>query len=170
MIGGMSVAAKTERDSASCYETPQWLVERIRTAFGGTIDLDPCTTLKNPVGATRFYAPPDDGIALPWHSERIYVNPPYGRTIRHWAQKAIQEAWACQVILLVPARTDARWFQELAREANRVIFIAGRIQFVTGGAPGNAPFPSALVGLNHDLAALADLGWYCRRAAREAEA
>lgn len=166
MIGGMSTAAKTERDPASCYETPQWLVERIRAAFGGTIDLDPCTTPENPVGARRFIAPPNDGILTPWVGNTIYINPPYGRTIKHWAHRALLYASAGlpKIILLVPARTDAAWFQDLAKTASAVIFHAGRIQFVTGNKPGNAPFPSALVGLNHDLADLANLGWRVKTA------
>jgi phage N-6-adenine-methyltransferase len=162
MIGGMSTAAKTERGPTSGYETPKWLVERIRAALGGEIHLDPCTTKENPTGASRFFAPPEqDGILCTWWwAKTIYINPPYGRTIAHWTDKAIDMlATECKVILLVPARTDAAWFQRLAKAASGVVFHAGRIQFVTGGKPNDAPFPSAIVGINHDLSELADLGW-----------
>jgi phage N-6-adenine-methyltransferase len=156
----LDVAAKTERDPASCWETPLWLVERIREAFGGVIDLDPCTTAENPVGATKFYAPPDDGIALSWSTlgiNKIYCNPPYGRTIRHWTERCIFYASAGrEVILLVPARTDAGWWHDLQANATATVFFRGRIAFKNAG--GSPKFPSALVGLNHDLATLSDLG------------
>jgi len=164
MAKGMSVAAKTEQDPESCYETPEWLVERIRRAFGGQIDLDPCTTAQNPVGATKFVCPPDDGIAYQWanHGARIFCNPPYGRTISHWTQKAKDAAHdGASVILLVPARTDSAWFQDLVVKASAVLFIKGRLTF--RGQKTGAPFPSALVGLNHHLLDLADLGWLVRQ-------
>jgi phage N-6-adenine-methyltransferase len=161
-MSALDVAAKTERDPASCWETPEWLVERVRAAFGGVIDLDPCTTPQNPVGALRFFAPPEDGIALSWSSfgmgHRIYCNPPYGRTIRHWTEKCGFYASAGrEIILLVPARTDANWWHELQANATATVFLRGRISFKNAG--GSPKFPSALVGLNHDLAQLADLGW-----------
>lgn len=156
-VGGMSVAAKTEQDRESCIETPLWLVDRIRAALGGTIDLDPCTTPLNPCGATKFYAPPDDGILLPWNAQNIFINPPYGRTIAHWTDKATREASGRRIILLVPSRTDSAWFQWLAMNATAVLFYRGRIQFKD--QKFMAKFPSAIFGLGHNLKDLADLGW-----------
>lgn len=170
VIGGMSKSAKTEQSAESCYETPQWLVERIREAFGGVIDLDPCTTPENPVGATRFIAPPNDGILPVWGApgRKIYINQPYGRTIHHWTDKAVNAASpsysGASIILLVPARTDSAWFHRLvtAHETRAVLFLKGRLTFKS--LDYSAPFPSALVGLNHDLADLADLGWRVKTA------
>lgn len=65
MTKGQSTLAKTEQSPESCWRTPQWLVERIRSVLGG-IDLDPCTSADNPVEAQGFIAPPDDGILTPW--------------------------------------------------------------------------------------------------------
>lgn len=153
-----SKSAKTEQDPESCWETPLWLVDRVRAAFGGVIGLDPCTTRANPTGALAFYAPPDDGILLPWEHGPIYVNPPYGYTIRYWTRKSIAVAAGGQrIILLVPSRTCGRWFHEIAKVATAIIFIKGRLRF--SGATENAKFPSALIGLNHDLADLEDLGF-----------
>ena len=157
-IRGLSKSAPTEQHIESRYQTPAWLVERIRCVLGA-IELDPCTTSANPVGAKRFYAPPDDGILLPWDATRIYVNPPYGRTIRHWTEKALDVQGGVSVILLVPSRTDSRWFQELAQAAEGVLFIRGRIQFAHND---DAPFPSVLVGLNIALTGLSDLGWLAK--------
>jgi phage N-6-adenine-methyltransferase len=158
-MSALDVAAKTEQDPASCWETPAWLGERIREAFGGSIDLDPCTTAANPMGARRFYAPPDDGILPVWHTHgTVYINPPYGRTIHHWIGKAVNAAATptCKIILLVPARTDSQWWHHLQRHAAATIFFRGRIRFKNSN--GSPKFPSALVGLNHNLHKLRDLG------------
>lgn len=163
-MSALDKAAKTERDPESCWQTPDWLMARIREALGGTIELDPCTTPENPTGAERFYTPDDDGILQPWDFARtIYVNPPYGRTIFHWVKKAVAAGmFGAQVILLVPARTDAAWWHYIAPKASILLF-KGRIRFK--GAGGSPKFPSALLGLNNDLSTLADLGVLLEHAA-----
>ncbi|MDE2107172.1 MAG: hypothetical protein KGL39_58745 [Patescibacteria group bacterium] len=170
----MSVLAKSEQDPENAWQTPPELVERIRTLFGGAIDLDPATTSRNPVQARRCYTPAEDGILMPW-AGRVYCNPPYGRTIAHWADKAITEAAkpGVQIVMLMPARTDAQWFQRLAAACDGMLFFRGRLSFVgqhKTDANGNVDprrtgkgagaFPSVLVALNIDLEPLADLGWF----------
>ena len=160
-IGGLSRAAKTEQDHRSSYQTPPELVARIHLALGG-IELDPCTNPANPCRAEKFYTPVDDGILQPWHAQRIFVNPPYGRTIAHWVRKALDaQAGGAQVLLLVPSRTDARWFQEALRSAHQVLFICGRLKFMSsidGIADVDAPFPSVFLAYNCDIGAMRDLG------------
>lgn len=70
----------------------------------------------------------------------VFVNPPYGRVIGRWIVKAMTEP-VDELLLLVPARTDAAWFQSLYDWP--ICFIRGRLRF--SGAPSSAPFPSALV-------------------------
>lgn len=59
--------------------TPPYVLEPVRATLGGFIDLDPCAIPENNCRAERFYAPPQDGLGLPWDADRIYVNPPYGK-------------------------------------------------------------------------------------------
>jgi hypothetical protein len=68
------------------------------------------------------------------------VNPPYGRVIGSWVGKALTDP-VDELVLLVPARTDARWFVPLFEHA--ICFLRGRLRF--SGSLSNAPFPSALV-------------------------
>ncbi|MHB8462289.1 MAG: DNA N-6-adenine-methyltransferase, partial [Vulcanimicrobiaceae bacterium] len=114
----------------NAYKTPKWLVERISRLLGG-IELHPCTSADNPCVAATFYAPDDDGILTPWNASRIYMNPPYGNPIKLWARKALDAALSgvC-VLILVPARTDSRWFQEALRFADGALLVAGRLRFV----------------------------------------
>ena len=80
---------------------------------------------------------------------RVWVNPPYGREIGAWVEKADRESQKPNtiVVMLLPARTDTRWWQDhVIPHATEVAFIRGRLKFTLSGHPqGTAPFPSALV-------------------------
>jgi len=161
VASGLSVMAKRETDAENGWQTPRFLVERVRAVLGD-IYLDPCTTKANPCDAARFYTPADDGILMPWEG-RVYCNPPYGRTIAHWVDKAIGHAHGGgQVVMLVPARCDSRWFHRLSRVATGLLLFSGRLSFESDvkreGKGSNAPFPCALFGLNVDLSPMRDLG------------
>ena len=47
---------------------------------------------------------------------RVFMNPPYGREIGAWLQKAWESAQSTAelVVCLVPARTDTRWWHRYA--------------------------------------------------------
>lgn len=159
-IRGLSIVARTEQDPASSYRTPTWLVDRFAAVLGG-IELDPCTVDTNPCGAERFYTPENDGILQAWDAQRIYVNPPYGRTIRHWVDKGLKAARSgAKVLMLVPGRTDARWFQEALRNSSSALLFAGRLKFrsTLDGNETDAPFPSVALAFNCELESLRDLG------------
>jgi site-specific DNA-methyltransferase (adenine-specific) len=79
------------------------------------------------------------------------MNPPYGRAIGHWVAKLCVEYRAGRVttaIALLPARTDTRWWRDVADFP--ICFVSGRLRF--SGHPNSAPFPSALVYLGDDWA------------------
>lgn len=75
----------------------------------------------------------------------MFCNPPYGRVIGDWVKKAYEEAQKPEtiVVMLIPARTDTRWFHEYIYGKAEVRFIRGRLRF--GGSNQNAPFPSMVV-------------------------
>lgn len=76
----------------------------------------------------------------------MFCNPPYGRGIGRWVEKAIRSAGeGATVVMLVPARTDSLWFQQLIAHASEIRFLAGRVRF--GDATEPAPFPSAIAVL-----------------------
>lgn len=115
----------------------------------GAIDLDPCSpSLLGPVPASCRYTAVENGLTLPWHG-RVFMNPPYGRTIRLWIQKAVEEYKGGNIqaaVLLLPARTDTRWFALL--EDYPWCAVRGRLKF--SGCADAAPFPSAVVFLGKD--------------------
>ena len=123
------------------WQTPQSELAYVRRV--GPIGLDPCTTRDNPVGAPSYFALPNDGLILEWTGlGLVFVNPPYGRELPAWINKCTISAEAgVEIIALVPARTDTRWWHGMTPDA--ICFRKGRIRFV--GAPSSAPFPSAYV-------------------------
>ncbi len=85
----------------------------------------------------------EDGLStlfVPWHGKRAFVNPPYGRQIRRWIERAHEAEVA---VFLLPARTDVWWFHYCLEHASEIRFVRGRLKF--GGAENSAPFPSVII-------------------------
>lgn len=128
------------------WQTPDCVLERVRKV--APIGLDPCTSPENPCGADYCSTPllGGDGLLADWTAfhapgRLVYCNPPYGRGIGAWVEKCHDEYMrGGEVIALLPARTDTRWFPW---DAVAICFWRGRLTFK--GAPAPAPFPSAVV-------------------------
>jgi hypothetical protein len=96
------------------------------------------------VRARVFFAPPANGLGLPWFG-RLWCNFPYGSHIAAWVEKLRAEyerGSVSEAVALVPARTDARWFGRL--DPFPQCFVRGRLRF--NGA-GTTPFPSVVADL-----------------------
>lgn len=134
------VAAALLSSAKDDWRTPGPVLERVRKV--GPIGLDPCTARDNPTRARiAFFR---RGLELPWQGHGlVYVNPPYGRELPAWVTKVVEESWAgSEIILLVPARTDTRWWGQAYAASASVALWRGRLTFE--GAPAPAPFPSCL--------------------------
>jgi len=143
----------------------------------GPILLDPCSNGSSIVKAvTEWHGPAAggvDGLTQSWQvSGLVYVNPPYGRKIRPWIQKCVDEAGLAkaasndtEIVLLGPARTDTKWFQRLILpSADSVLLWEGRLTFA--GAKDPAVFPSFLAYWGHRplkfKVAFVGKGWYVK--------
>lgn len=104
-------------------------------------ELDVCATPEN-AKCRRFYTKEQDGLAQPW-TGRVWCNPPYGREIGKWVKKAFETAAGGFAVMLLPARTDTRWFHDYIYGKAEVRFIRGRLKF--GDSKNSAPFPSMVV-------------------------
>ena len=126
----------------SDWETPQDLFERLDEEFHFT--LDPAAS-EGCHKCSRFFTEEQDGLLQPWTGERVFCNPPYGRKIGDWAKKACEEAQNPDtiVVMLLPARTDTRWFHRYIYGKAEIRFLKGRLKF--GKAKNSAPFPSMVV-------------------------
>lgn len=125
------------------WATPQDFFDRLNAEFDFT--LDPCADEANHK-CDHYYTEEQDGLAQDWSAERVFVNPPYGRDISKWVRKCFTEVYCggCPcAVLLVPARTDTKWFHDYIYHKAEVRFVKGRLRF--GGSGENAPFPSVVV-------------------------
>lgn len=119
-------------------------------------DFDPCPghgEYKLPIKDRNY---DHDGLSIPWRGIRVFVNPPYSN-IGAWVDKCIEEVTAghCAIIeLLVPSRTDTKWFQKLWANRDNAYglrcwfnFIPGRIHF--NNSKNGAPFPSVMISISY---------------------
>ena len=86
-----------------------------------------------------------DGLSIEW-KQKNFVNPPYSK-IKQFVDKAIEEhEKGKEVILLIPARTDTKYFRKLVDYGCNMLFITGRLHFNNSNS---APFPSCIVRLTN---------------------
>lgn len=146
-----------------CWETPAALFEVLDREFRFTLDV--CAVAAT-AKCERYFSPAVDGLAQSWAGERAYMNPPYGRDIGRWVQKAHETAAAGAglVVALLPARTDTGWWWRHVLPAE-VRFLPGRLRFGRAGAAGGpAPFPSAVAVYRPGLPAASCSHWNWRAA------
>ena len=132
----------TRNESVEWYTPPE-----IFDALGVVFDIDPCSPGpgKSYVPTLQHYTIDDDGLSQEWDGF-AWVNPPYGSETPKWMRKLAEHG---NGIALVFARTDVKWFQELAPLTSAITFVSGRIKFFQGdiakrgGTPGAG---SMLVG------------------------
>lgn len=124
------------------WSTPRDFFRQLDQEFG--FDLDPCAQSHNAL-CSKFFTPEDDGLVQDWAGHTAFVNPPYGRGIQHWIKKGYNEAAKedTTVVMLIPARTDTRYWHQYVMNADEIRLIKGRLKF--GGGNHSAPFPSAVV-------------------------
>lgn len=122
------------------WATPQDFFDMLDSEFGFT--LDACAVREN-AKCAAYYTPQQDGLSQPWPG-RVWCNPPYGREIGRWVKKAYETAAGGGfVVMLLPARTDTKWFHDYIYGKSQIRFIKGRLKF--GGCQNAAPFPSMVV-------------------------
>ena len=122
------------------WATPQDFWDALDREFHFSCDV--CATAENAKCAT-FYTLEQDGLAQNWEGV-CWCNPPYGRTIGSWVQKAYESSLhGTIVVMLLPARTDTKWFHDFILGKAEIRFVRGRLKF--GGSENSAPFPSMVV-------------------------
>lgn len=126
-----------------------WLTPRNIIQALGPFDLDPATPPNMPwPTATMMLTPQDDGLSVEWPKAKFtFHNPPYGRGIEAWLEKAAKHG---NGITLVFARTETAGFQEFVWKhpnTTGLFFISGRLKFcrIDGTEAGSAGAPSVLV-------------------------
>ena len=125
------------------WDTPQDFYDKLNKEFG--FNLDPCSTHDN-TKCKKHFTQEEDGLLQDWGGHIVFMNPPYGRNIHKWVQKAYEESKKpdTTVVCLIPARTDTSyWHDYIFGKAADIRFIRGRLKF--GNSKNAAPFPSAVI-------------------------
>lgn len=124
------------------WETPQDFFDRLNDEFHFNVDV--CATPEN-AKCDKYFTKENDGLSQSWGmGHTCWCNPPYGREIGKWVQKAyLSSRDGNTVVMLLPARTDTKWFHEYIYNQAEIRFIKGRLKF--GNSKNSAPFPSMIV-------------------------
>lgn len=150
----------------TCLSIDWWTPPRLVAAVQryAPIALDPATAKSNPTGAQQWIYPPRDGLKEDWAgtagavdgwSGLVFVNPPYGKALRPWLAKIVQEAKAgTHMIALLPcARFEQGYLHELLEQAQAVCWVRKRVAFIraeTGDAVGGNAYASMFLLFNGD--------------------
>ena len=136
----MAISEALYSSQTDMWETPQDLFDDLDREFH--FDLDVCAIPEN-AKCKKFYTPEQDGLSQPWDGI-CWCNPPYGRDIGKWVRRALfASVGGATVVMLLPARTDTKWFHDYIYNRAEIRFVKGRLKF--GNSKNSAPFPSMIV-------------------------
>jgi len=122
------------------WSTPQDFFDELNKEFNFT--LDPCANEHNHK-CTKYFTKEQNGLVQSWGNETVFCNPPYGKEMRKWIEKCVDESKHAKIVLLIPARTDTAYFHDYIYGKAEIRFIRGRLKF--GNSKNSAPFPSMIV-------------------------
>ena len=108
--------------------------------------LDPCATNTNHK-CENFFTKDDNGLTQSWAGHCVFCNSPYSK-IAEWVKKCYDENIQnnINVVMLIPARTDTKYFHSYIYHKSEIRFIQGRLHF--NNSKNSAPFPSMIVVFN----------------------
>lgn len=134
--------------------TNDWLTPPNLVRLLGEFDLDPCACPSQPwMLAKRQYAPPQNGLLLPWDG-RVFCNPPYGPHVDDWVRKMASHG---NGIMLIFSRTETKAWKSVWETGDAFLFPFGRISFYRpdGKRAQSGTAPSSLIAYgNRNVEAL----------------
>lgn len=116
------------------WYTPKYVFDALATSF----DLDVAAPETGPVHVPASDWLWHESLQTPWWGF-VWMNPPFGgrNGIKPWLDNFFDHG---NGIALTPDRTSAPWWQEAARRADAVLFVAGKIKFEKpDGSRGDSP-------------------------------
>jgi phage N-6-adenine-methyltransferase len=142
------------------WTTPPEIFDPINKTF--RFDLDAAAGSAEEARTPAFIPPSVDALSVNWidycrpkkgrQYGTVWLNPPYGREVNLWVEKAEKEAArGLFVVVLIPANTDTEYWQEWIVESPYcvgVIFLSPRVRFILpdeGKERGSAPKGHAII-------------------------
>jgi phage N-6-adenine-methyltransferase len=122
------------------WATPQKFFDEINRRFHFT--LDACADETNHK-CEKYFTEEQNGLKQDWGKNVVFCTPPYNKIVE-WVKKCYHESRkGATVVMLIPNRTETRYWEDWIFGIARIEFIPGRLKF--GGSKNSAPFGSALV-------------------------
>lgn len=122
------------------WETPKDLFDDLHKEFNFTLDV--CANSAN-AKCWKYFTIEQNSLLLEWNGV-CYMNPPYGREIYWWVQKAFNESQkGSTIVCLLPTRTDTQWWHSYCMKSFEIRLLTRRLTFSKYG--NKAPFPCAIV-------------------------
>lgn len=153
----MTINAALLSSDSDDWETPADFFNLLDRIFH--FKLDACASAHNMKCETHF-TKEEDGLSQAWHThKRVWLNPPYGRGIERWMEKAYRESLnGCIVVCVVPHRSDTTWWHDWVKNKALVTPVRKRLKFRNPikcpDGSGNSVFPSAVVIYGLDIDAI----------------
>ena len=81
----------------------------------------------------KFISEAQNALKVDWDAKTVFMNPPYGRAIKAFMQKAKEQVMKhdLTVVCLIPNSTGTLWFKENVKPVlDEMIIVHQRVQFV----------------------------------------
>jgi phage N-6-adenine-methyltransferase len=154
MTSKKRTSASVFLDAADTVEwgTPPEFFNAMNREFHFTLDAAASDTNHK---CDKYYTNKQDAIHKKWRG-RVWINPPYGRELKHWMKKATHEIAKERtevIVFLVPVRSSTQWWHNIVmRHAEEIRFVNGGLAFHNfkhgydgGAAPKPAPYPLCII-------------------------
>ena len=147
-----------ERSSHTEWWTPQEFYRAMDVEF----DCDPCSPGKHiiPWSPARLHlTESDDGLTADWHDYFVFLNPPYGLRfdVNEWIEKFIAHR---NGVALLPDFTSTDWWHRATANADLIMFVQPKINFINGRPHDDKPRTNTL---GSTVVALGERGMHALR-------
>jgi phage N-6-adenine-methyltransferase len=122
------------------WSTPDDIYQPLNSEFGFTLDV---AANDSNAKCCDFLTKDQDGLKQNWRGV-CWCNPPYGRDLQKWVRKAACSTWdGTTTVMLIPVRSNTKWWHELCIPFGEIRFVKGRPKF--GNADKGLPWPLAVI-------------------------
>ena len=124
------------------YATPQDLYMAFHKIYDFEIDLAADSSNHK---CDKYFTEEQDALKQDWIG-RCWLNPPFGSgSIGKWVKKAYEESikHGSTIAVLIPARTNTRWWHDYVMYSGKLYYILGRPKF--GDSKHGLPQPLVVV-------------------------
>ena len=120
--------------------TPNSIFDPLDEEFGFTLDV---AADKFNSKCEKFFTESDNSLVQDWSNDVCWMNPPFGRQIKLFVEKAYKESRkGAIVVCLLPVRSNTGWWHDYCMKGE-IRFIRGRPKFE--GYKYGLPWPLAIV-------------------------